>query len=96
MIETINILDGTLYHDKEFLPVTIANKLFEYLKANANWQQQTTGYGKQLPRLTAYYADPGKNYDYSGLTQVADPWNETLIALKTKIEAAVGRRPVYS
>lgn len=87
MIEKIEILDGTLYHDKEFLPPPLADKLLEYLKTKVNWQQQVTGWGIALPRLTAYFADAGKNYDYSGLTQVAEPWNETLLALKKKIDA---------
>lgn len=90
MIETIQILDGTLTFDKDFLPKVLADRLLEYLKANVKWTQPVTGWGKPLPRLTGYFADPGKNYDYSGLTQVAEPWNDTLKSLKEKIELAAG------
>lgn len=90
MIETINILDGTLYFDKDFMPKELADKLFEYLKANVKWTQPETGWGKKLPRLTGYYADEGKHYDYSGLRQTAEPWNGTLLALKKKVEEAAG------
>ena len=90
MIEKIDILDGTLYHDKEFLPKPLADKLFDYLKANVKWTQVATGWGVPLPRLTGYFADPGKDYSYSGLTQVAEPWNKTLLALKERVERASG------
>lgn len=87
-METIAILDGILTFDKEFMPQPLADKLFEYLNANVKWREHTTSWGVKLPRLTGYFADEGKNYLYSGVEQVAEPWNETLLALKQKVEKA--------
>lgn len=91
-METIDILDGKLFVDKQFIPLTAADWLFNYLKTNANWQQLTTGWGKKLPRLTAYYADPGKNYNYSGLTQIADEWTKPILVFKEKVEKAANSK----
>ena len=85
---TIEIVDGILSFDKDFMPKELADKLFDYLKANVTWREHTTTWGVKLPRLTGYYADPGKDYLYSGVVQSAEPWNDTLRALKEKVEKA--------
>ena len=47
-------------------------------------------YGKRipLPRLTAWYGDPGKSYSYSGITSAPNKWNKGLLYIKAKIEQA--------
>lgn len=47
-------------------------------------------YGKPiaLPRLTAWYGDPGKSYSYSGITSIPQQWNKGLLYIKDKIEQA--------
>lgn len=48
-------------------------------------------YGKEIdiPRLTAWYGDPGKSYTYSGISMPPLPWTETLRAIKSRIEGVV-------
>lgn len=58
---------------------------------NVPWRQDPIKmFGKMVlqPRLTAWYADEGKNYQYSGLQMIVNPWNERMLKLKSKVEAA--------
>ena len=49
-------------------------------------------YGKviPLPRLTAWYGDPGAAYTYSGIKSEPNPWNDGLLHIKGRIEEMVG------
>ena len=40
------------------------------------------------PRLTAWHADPGVSYAYSGIRHAPAPWTPGLLELKEKVEAA--------
>lgn len=54
-----------------------------------NWtRDHIKMYGKRipLPRLTAWYGDPGKSYTYSGITSAPNPWNNGLRYIKEQIE----------
>ena len=67
-----------------------SDALFTELQNNIDWkQEQIKFYGKMidLPRLTAWYGDDGKSYKYSGITVEPNEWIETLLRIKTKIEA---------
>lgn len=60
---------------------------------NVKWKQDSIKlYGKSipLPRLTAWYGDPGTSYTYSGIKSEPNPWNEGLLHIKRRIEEAVG------
>lgn len=53
------------------------------------WQQDYLKlYGKNipLPRLTSWYGDQGKSYEYSGIKSDPHPWNDGLLHLKNRIE----------
>ena len=57
--------------------------------ANINWKQDTINiYGKvsALPRLTAWYGDAGRSYNYSGINSNPSPWNKGLLHIKSLIE----------
>ncbi len=43
-----------------------------------------------FPRLTAWYADRGLIYRYSGVTHKAIEWTETLAEIRRAVEAAAG------
>lgn len=56
---------------------------------NIHWKQDHIKlYGKQipLPRLTSWYGDPGKSYEYSGIRAEPNPWNSGLLHLKSRID----------
>lgn len=81
------ILYHHLFNQKE------SDKLFFELLNHTHWRQDSIKmYGKSipLPRLTAWYGDTGKSYTYSGITMNPEPWNSTLIKIKSKIEPLSG------
>lgn len=62
---------------------------------NISWKQDYISmYGKRhpLPRLTAWYGEPGTSYKYSGIQSTANDWtnNKGLQYLKTQIETLAG------
>lgn len=59
---------------------------------NVRWKQDRLKfYGKELPlpRLTAWYGDPGAAYTYSGIKSEPNPWTDGLLHIRRKIEEAV-------
>lgn len=60
-----------------------------------DWEQDHIRmYGKThpLPRLTAWYGDPGAAYTYSGIKSEPKPWNPCLLYLREHIERYSGAR----
>lgn len=60
---------------------------------NILWKQDNIKlYGKTipLPRLTAWYGDPGKSYTYSGIASRPNAWNKGLLYLKQETERCAG------
>ena len=60
---------------------------------NIRWRQESLKlYGKSipLPRLTAWYGDPGAAYTYSGIKSEPDTWNDGLLYLKRKVDESAG------
>src|SRR5262249_39665806 len=90
MATQLVILDGgSLYYDGAFYSVKEADTLFEVLRAKTPWKQERSRMGP-FPRLTAWYADPGLTYAYSGVTHEAIPWTQTLDDVRCKVEEAAG------
>ena len=66
-----------------------ATHLFDSLLNKVQWvQNKIRFYGKQslVPRLEAWYGDPGKSYSYSGIRMDPKPWIEELLEIKKAIE----------
>jgi alkylated DNA repair dioxygenase AlkB len=67
-----------------------------YLKeliSQVAWSEQTIKvYGKEhkVPRLSAWYADDNKSYEYSGLRTVGLPWLAILTEIKNKVQTTCG------
>ena len=80
---------GWLLFDPDFLPPANADVLFGRLLDSVPWEQSGRP-GRRFPRLTAWYADPGLTYSYSGVTHHAFPWTPELLAVKTRAEVAAG------
>jgi alkylated DNA repair dioxygenase AlkB len=60
---------------------------------NIRWKHDSMKmYGKTipLPRLTAWYGDPGAAYTYSGIKSEPNPWTDGLLHIKRRIEEATG------
>lgn len=76
-----------------FFPPGLADEYLAALTEQTNWRQERIRlYGKSipLPRLTAWHADAGLTYTYSGITVTPDPWSPTLLAVRSAVEAACG------
>ncbi len=70
-----------------------ADALYKIDFTNIRWKQDSLKlYGKfiPLPRLTAWYGDPGAAYTYSGIKSEPNSWNDGLLHIKRRIEALVG------
>jgi alkylated DNA repair dioxygenase AlkB len=85
-MEVTQIADGgIIYYDSEFFKPQIADKCFSFIKDNVPFKQETS-YGRPFPRLTAWYADPGLTYSYSGVTHQGLEWIPILSEIKNKAE----------
>lgn len=86
MRKTIALADGaTLQFDETFLPAEEARSLFRSLRDGIEWEQEV-GRGRPFPRLTAWFADPGLIYRYSGVTHQGNGWTRELMEVKHRIE----------
>jgi alkylated DNA repair dioxygenase AlkB len=87
MMQHFAIRDGTLAYDPAFYTKEEADNLFERLRADTPWQQEKGRFGP-FPRLTAWYADAGLTYSYSGVTHHATAWTPALAEVRRRVEEA--------
>ncbi|OQW74644.1 MAG: alpha-ketoglutarate-dependent dioxygenase AlkB [Proteobacteria bacterium ST_bin11] len=83
--------DGELYLLQGFYPQSVADNYLQSLLRTLAWQtEQIHLYGRWLlvPRLMAWYGDPGADYRYSGVDHPALPWTSELQTLRTEVQAA--------
>ena len=81
--------DGELYWLQAFFPPAQADELFIKLYEKIAWQQERLFiYGRwiDVPRLMAWYGDPGALYRYSGVDHQPLPWNDLLNSLRVRME----------
>ena len=84
-----------IHHVPEFLDPSRAEHLFHCALATADWQRERVVlFGRQhrVPRLTAWYGEPGAVYRYGGVTRRAAPWPAFLHELAKEVSARVDRR----
>lgn len=89
---TINLEleDGGLVIVKpNFLNKEIADLLFEKLKNEIPWKQETSKFGP-VPRLNAWYADEGLTYSYTGIKHKGSGWHPICELAKKKVEYGSG------
>lgn len=90
MSQTITMADGaTLLFEETFLRPEEASCLFSQLRDAIEWKQEV-GHGRPFPRLTAWFADPGLVYRYSGVTHQGIGWTPELRDIKHQIEQFSG------
>jgi len=84
----IDILDGgTIFYHEAFYAKEKADALCERIRAETPWAQERSRMGP-FPRLTAWYADTGLTYSYSGVTHQAIEWTPTLMEIRREVEVA--------
>ena len=82
----IELPDALLYFEADFMPDQAA--LFAEYAGQLQWtQDRIVVYGRELsiPRLNAWYGDPGTDYAYSGLHLQPHPWLPSLGALRHRL-----------
>lgn len=85
----VQIDNGEYVYLPSFFSRPEADEYLNELKDNILWKQESMNmYGKQVnfPRLTAWYGNNDKPYSFSGITLNPNPWTETLLIIKSKIE----------
>lgn len=94
-IEKIDLPDAELSLIKGWCSMQESQQLFASLSETLAWEQSIISlYGKpvKIPRLNAWYGDPGSRYQYSGTTFNPLPWTPVLLDLKGRIERQLGCR----
>lgn len=84
---------GEVYFYPDFLSLEESDEFYSALLNEVPWKQEPIKiYGKEImqPRLTAWYADEGKSYTYSGITMQAFNWTNSLLRIKEKAERVSG------
>lgn len=77
-----------LLYVPDFLSAETEQQLFEILHQQVTWQQDRLYIGGRevaIPRLNAWYGDPGANYSYSGIQLQTNPWFPVLAELKEQV-----------
>ncbi len=90
---TYPLPDGDVTLTSCFFNKAVADSLFDTLRIKIQWQQDNIRlYGRaiDLPRLTAWYGDPGSSYIYSGIAMNPLPWTPELLFIKERIEEGSG------
>lgn len=84
----IELPDALLYFEADF--IADHETLCAELAGQLQWtQDRIVVYGRevQIPRLNAWYGDPGTDYAYSGLQLQPRPWTPQLDVLRHRLSA---------
>ncbi|MBZ0295134.1 MAG: alpha-ketoglutarate-dependent dioxygenase AlkB [Anaerolineae bacterium] len=87
--QLLKMTDADVIFYPAYFTTAESDAYLDRLTANIAWeQQQLRLYGKTItvPRLTAWYGDPGMIYSYSGLTLHPHPWNDDLLVIRQRVE----------
>jgi len=88
--ETVPLRDGGwIRYWERFLPAPEAERLFAVLRDGVSWEQ-FRNHLWTFPRLTAFVADAGLVYRYSGVTHVGGGWPREILAVRRQVERQSG------
>lgn len=82
-------------YTKDFLDSEEAGRLEAALLSSVSWaESEIVLFGKpvRVPRLTAWYGDPGASYVYSGVRNLPLPWTGELEFLRDLVSERAGTR----
>ncbi len=91
----IDLPDADIVLVPGFLSSADAERLFVDLSATTAWRQETIKlYGREspVPRLSAWYGDPGAAYTYSNIAMQPEPWSPPLLEIRTLVEQEAGTK----
>lgn len=81
--------DAEIEYFPSFFSLEESNDLFEKLKTEVHWQQDTItafGHSHLQPRLTALYGNEGKPYGYSNIVMQPHQWTQLIMHIKNEVE----------
>ena len=87
--QEVKLRDGEYIFIQQFFELEQSNFFFNVLMKETHWKQEYIKmYGKDIPcpRLMAWYGEQQSDYTFSGISLSAEPWTETLLAIKKKVE----------
>jgi len=91
--EIFSLPDAELQYFPDFLTSEKADFLYEKFLEEIPWQQQNIKlFGKEIPqpRLTAFYAEKGVSYTYSGLQLKPETFSAEILELKQQTQELSG------
>lgn len=91
--ETLLSLDGEVRLYRHWLPTAMADTCLRDCITKLEWQQSRIrihGQEHAIPRLNAWYGDPGCAYRYSGVRFDPLPWTDTLADIRQRLAATLG------
>ncbi len=86
----MSIAEATYTFVADYLDADAARDLHCWLLENAHWRTerfQLYGRSMVVPRLVAWYGEPGVRYRYSGIDHCADGWPEPLTSVLECVRA---------
>ncbi|WP_461519514.1 alpha-ketoglutarate-dependent dioxygenase AlkB family protein [Porticoccus sp.] len=89
----IDLPDGVLRYWPSLIPPLEASRMQALLQSQVAWEQSEitiAGQRRKIPRLNAWYGEPGADYSYSGRLFRALPWLPELAELKQLVERITG------
>lgn len=87
--------DGSALLNESWLDLGAADELFSRLMTEIPWQSHDLVlFGKKMaePRLSAWIADAGISYAYSGVRRIPETWTPALSELRTLCESTLASR----
>jgi len=88
-VQNISLSKATLAYTPMLWDQETSDEYLQALLGQVDWKQERiTLYGKthNVPRLSAWYGDLGKDYTYSGVHAKAKPWTRSLLQIKKQVE----------
>ncbi|MGQ9425200.1 alpha-ketoglutarate-dependent dioxygenase AlkB family protein [Gilvimarinus sp. F26214L] len=92
--QSIVMEGGELLLIRGWLDTNESSKLFSSLRRTIAWEQSTiriAGRPVQIPRLNAWYGDPGCGYRYSGTDFEPHPWTPELQTLRERVQTTLAK-----
>lgn len=88
-VQSLNMPNAEVCFYPGFFTREESSNFFTSLTNEIKWRQDKIKlYGKEmdLPRKTAWYADEGKSYKFSGIYLAPEPWTSALLQIKQRLE----------
>lgn len=87
--QVIDLPHASIVYTPHLFTQETGDEYFQNLLKSIDWkQEEITFYGKthNVPRLSAWYGDAGKDYTYSGIHAQANVWIQPLLEIKQCVE----------